>query len=475
MPDVMEKRRAFERLSIRAVVFLGFGLILGLWFFAWIQVSLRISEAQSRAAVINARYMNAQETLADIRAQVLIASVRFRDALLDPNATGIETSRRQLERVYDRVDDLLTRYVPVLNSTVEREQFGRLRDEVHRYRTAMFDVLATDRSQWITEARNVLAVRVTPRRDAVIAISEGIQGLNRSGYVQQQAETAEVYRQVQRDSWKLLGLALFIGGGVAVIAIVYAGRLEQQLHRQMAKDLELTGELQDLSAKLLNLQEEERRHIAHELHDEIGQALTAVKVELAYAQRAIDSDSRKADLLRDARAITDGALHQVRDLSYLLHPAVLDELGLVAAVESYVKTFSKRHEVEADLVHEGMAARLSPETEAGAYRIIQEALTNVAKHARATKCGVRLTRTNGAVRIVVEDNGAGFDPESVRSGERRGLGLIGIRERASRLQGTVTIDSTRGGGTRITVELPARRIAEQPVRFASSAAAEAVT
>ena len=162
-------------------------------------------------------------------------------------------------------------------------------------------------------------------------------------------------------------------------------------------------------------------------------------------------------MLEAARTITDGALHQVRDLSYLLHSAALDEVGLVSAVDAHIKRFSKRHEIVAELSHASMSSRLAPDTETAAYRIIQEALTNVAKHAKATECRVYLARQQDALRIVVEDNGIGFDASAPRSADRRGLGLIGIRERAAHLNGTVVIESVRGRGTRIVVELPVRR------------------
>jgi signal transduction histidine kinase len=250
---------------------------------------------------------------------------------------------------------------------------------------------------------------------------------------------------------------LAIGVGVSILAVVYAGRLERRLRQQMSRDVELAHELQELSAKLVRVQEQERRHIARELHDEIGQALTAVKVELAYAQRSIEDAHGSPTVLQTARAITDGALHQVRDLSYLLHPAALDEFGLVSAVEEHVKGFRKRYGIEAELSHASMDTRLAPETEAAAYRIVQEALHNVAKHASATKCHVFLARQPDVLRIVIEDDGAGFDPSAPRSPDRRGLGLIGMRERASHLNGSVVIESARGRGTRVIVELPVRR------------------
>jgi signal transduction histidine kinase len=266
-----------------------------------------------------------------------------------------------------------------------------------------------------------------------------------------------VYQTVQRDLWQLLGLALAIGIAVAVLAVVYAGRLEQRLRRQMARDEELAHDLQELSAKLVTAQEQERRHIARELHDEIGQALTAIKVELAYAARSIDGSSASSQALHTARAITESAIHQVRDLSYLLHPAALDEFGLVSAIDSYIKSFGRRHEIVAELAHEGMDSRLGSETEAAAYRIVQEALNNVAKHAKATECRVHLVRTQEMLRITIEDNGTGFDPSAGRSADRRGLGLVGIRERASHLKGSVSVESAPGEGTRLVVELPVRR------------------
>jgi signal transduction histidine kinase len=452
-----------EGLSIRAAVLLGFVLIIGLWLFAWLQLSRQIGDAQQRTTVANESYNTAQETLANVRARVLMASVAFRDALLDPDPARTNGYRRQLEQSFHDIDDLLGRYMPVAESDAEREQFARLRAEVDSYRSSMLDVLASDRRRWLVEARELLSLRVTPKRDIVIAISEGVQTLNRSAYLQRQAEITEIYRTVQQTLWEALGLALAIGVAVAVLAVVYAGRLEHRIRDQMAKDVELTRDLQSLSAKLITAQEEERRHIARELHDEIGQALTAIKVELAHAQRSIDERGGLTGVLQDARAITDGALHQVRDLSYLVHPAALDEFGLVAAVDSYLKTFGKRHQLVAVLFHDHMGARLSPETEAAAYRIIQEALTNVARHARAKTCRVHLSVFDSRLRIRIEDDGTGFDSSRPSTPDRKGLGLIGIRERASYLKGSVNLESVPGRGTCLVVELPARKRLEAVV------------
>jgi signal transduction histidine kinase len=164
----------------------------------------------------------------------------------------------------------------------------------------------------------------------------------------------------------------------------------------------------------------------------------------------------KVDVLNDARKITDGALHTVRDLSRLLHPAMLDDLGLPATIEWYLKGFGRRHGVRIELLQDGVDERLAPETEAGIYRIVQEALTNVAKHAQATTCRVFLQRLTNTVLVTIEDDGIGFRPEEVSvPGASRGIGLVGIRERVTQLRGELRLESGPGRGTRLTVEIPA--------------------
>jgi signal transduction histidine kinase len=281
--------------------------------------------------------------------------------------------------------------------------------------------------------------------------------MNRETFVQQQAGIAELYRVTQRRIWRQLGLALVASLGIAVLASLYSGRLESQLRHQRARDAQNTEDLQRLSSKLITAQEEERRNIARELHDEVGQVLTAIKVELAVAQTTIADSGVPAHVLDDARVITEGALQTVRDLSHLLHPAMLDDLGLRAAADWYLRGFSKRHDIRAELVHGGMDERLSVETEVAAFRIVQEALTNVVKHARATSCRVVLERREQTVLIAIEDDGIGFDvADRPRSGGPQGLGLVGIRERVAQLRGTLRIGRGADGGTRIGVELPAR-------------------
>ena len=442
---------------IRAALFLGFGLVVGIWLFAGYYFTRRIADVERQAVAINARYVHAQELLSTVRTQVLLGSVYVRDALMDPDPNTARDYRRRLEESYHVVDESLQQYVPVLDSAAERAQVARIQGEIADFRATMLDVLATDASQWPTQARTLLRTRVMPKRETVIGLSEQAQALNRGAFVQQQSAIAEVYTMTQRRIWQSLGVALATSLGIALLATFYAGRLEDRLRRQRAKDVQNTRDLQNLSAKLLNAQEDERRTIARELHDEVGQALTAIKVELAVAQRAVDGAGGAANALDEVRAIADGVLHTVRDMSHLLHPSLLDDLGLPAATQSYLKGFGKRHGVLTELLHDRMDERLSSETEAAVYRIIQEALTNVAKHANGTRCRVYLQRLTNTLLVTIEDDGVGFDCTATRQADgSRGLGLVGIRERVAQLHGTLRLESGAGRGTRLTVEVPAQ-------------------
>jgi signal transduction histidine kinase len=169
----------------------------------------------------------------------------------------------------------------------------------------------------------------------------------------------------------------------------------------------------------------------------------------------ISSGGGSLDLLDDARSITDRALHAVRDISHFLHPPLLDDLGLSAAVDWYVQSINKRHELRVDLSTQNMTGRLPSEIEVALYRIVQEGLTNVLRHARAQRCIVELVRDDAeeSVRVTVRDDGVGFDPEAPRDAEASpGLGLVGIRERVSQLGGVLRLDSGHGRGTVLTAE-----------------------
>ncbi|MDP1569221.1 MAG: sensor histidine kinase [Vicinamibacterales bacterium] len=450
------RRVLLGRLTIRTALGLGFGLSLGLWLFTGYAFTTRLTEAEREASAVTARYLKAQDLLATVRAQVLLSSVFVRDALMDPEL-ALPDHRERIELAHGTIDEALRDYIPVIDAGTEQEEIDRLRVAVEQFRRTTWDVLEADLGH--ASVRDLLNDRIVPRREAAVRVSEQVQAINRTAYVQQQVVTADIHRIAQRQSWQRLGLGLTASLAIALIATVYAGRLEKRLLAQLEKDAQNTRDLQRLSSKLITAQEEERRSIARELHDEVGQVLTAVNVEISLAQRALELKGGGGHLLDEAQAVTDSALQSVRDLSQLLHPAVLDDLGLPAAIDWYLRGIARRHGLRVDLEQAGMPERVAADTEVAAYRIVQEAVTNIVRHANARTCHVRLVHTTaegGALTVEVEDDGTGFDAEAMgRIGAQRGLGMVGIRERVAQLRGTLTVDSVPGRGTRVVVRLPA--------------------
>jgi signal transduction histidine kinase len=255
--------------------------------------------------------------------------------------------------------------------------------------------------------------------------------------------------------WETTVVAVVVGVTIAIVSTWYVARLETTVRLDHAEVARNRQELRQLSGRLVRAQEDERRTIARELHDEIGQALTAVDVELAVAEGAVSTDGRAAAAIHEARMVTRRALGGVRDLSQLLRPSMLDDFGLPDTLKWYLREFSDRTGIRTELVEERLSDRLPIDVEVCVYRAIQEALTNVSRHARATACRVFVQRLASSVIVTVEDDGIGFQgPTAGNSPRRDGLGLVGIRERVSELGGTFRIDGKGGRGTRLTIELP---------------------
>jgi signal transduction histidine kinase len=235
------------------------------------------------------------------------------------------------------------------------------------------------------------------------------------------------------------GAAVLYGVFVDVIFLfsISLGMLFVVLGDERARLSERTSELEQLTRLLLRAQEDERRRIARELHDEAGQALTAVKIEL-------DLDGH-----RDAGEKVGRALAQVRDLSNLLRPSALDDLGLSAALRALAADVSERSRIKVDLDIETGGRTFSPEVEVVLYRVVQEALTNIVRHAKATWVRAQLAMRGHDVWLTVEDDGQGLMP-----GTEPKLGLLGMQERVTAAGGTLTIAVAEPRGVRLTARIP---------------------
>jgi signal transduction histidine kinase len=203
-------------------------------------------------------------------------------------------------------------------------------------------------------------------------------------------------------------------------------------------------------ARVVDAQELERRRLARELHDETGQALTSILLGLRAVEEA-GSEQETREATGQLREQVVETLHDVRRLAVELRPKALDDFGLVPAVERLVETFTEQTGIPVELEAVIGDARLPATVEVALYRTVQEALTNVIKHSRASRVSVLVTRKRDTVAAVIEDDGVGFDPDDTRDG---GVGLVGMRERMALLDGWLTIESSRDGGTSLVAEVP---------------------
>ena len=212
-----------------------------------------------------------------------------------------------------------------------------------------------------------------------------------------------------------------------------------------------------VSRSVWRVQEDERRRLARELHDGIGQTLTALKNQLEGTLRAKDRKAVAVDNgIGEALKIASQALDDTRELSRLLRPAVLDDLGLAPALSWLARTVRERFALEVALDIHGLDDRMDPEVETLAFRVVQEALTNVAKHSGSARAEMSIERTRSVLRIAISDEGQGFDPHRILDPAHRdgGFGLRGMRDRAELFGGSLGIDSAAGRGTRIEIVVP---------------------
>ncbi|GAB4214967.1 MAG: hypothetical protein Fur007_12140 [Rhodoferax sp.] len=227
-------------------------------------------------------------------------------------------------------------------------------------------------------------------------------------------------------------------------------------HQAEARLRNSTRQLKALSRRVLEAQEQERRRVAVELHDELGQALTAIKINLQLGQRL--GDKTPADLADETIAIVESALQTVRGLATGLRPSMLDDLGLAPALKWITEQSGARAGFAACFESPQDAPRLSPDIETACFRIVQEALTNVARHAQAKAVAVRLAQVDDMLEFSVHDDGVGFDLAAMRERAMAGgsLGVLGMQERATLINGTLDICAQPGCGTTVTLRAPWR-------------------
>ncbi len=256
-----------------------------------------------------------------------------------------------------------------------------------------------------------------------------------------------------------LWVSLYTAVAVSTLVIGLTARLERQYEEEHDQLLAARSDLKRLSARLVEAQEQERQTLSRELHDQVGQTLTAIKIDIARAESRLEPGQTDiAERLRRARLGAEETLGIIRRLSMLLRPSMLDDIGLSAALSWYARQFSESTGIKVHLTDDGSADHLPDSHKTSLYRIVQEALTNCARHSGARQVHIHLHSADDTYELRIEDDGQGFEP----SRRARGLGLIGIQERIEEMRGRLVVDSAPGRGTRLQVSIPVAPTAAAP-------------
>jgi signal transduction histidine kinase len=286
---------------------------------------------------------------------------------------------------------------------------------------------------------------------------------------------------------ELIRALVFVGSAVIVVAMGETrrrhneklqseqGELEQRVSDRTAALDTANQNLRELSARLLQLQDDERRRIARELHDSVGQMLAALTMNLSAVRLDVERMVKTAHALTDSENLVQEMSTEVRTISHLLHPPLLDESGLVSALRWYVEGFSQRSKINVDLDLPEDFGRLPRESETAIFRVVQECLTNIHRHSGSLVAKIRIRQRDSEVVVEISDKGKGIPPEKkeqMSSAGTPGVGIRGMRERLRQLGGTLDLTSS-ATGTVVTVHLPIQEIPSSAKELATSSPAAA--
>jgi len=297
------------------------------------------------------------------------------------------------------------------------------------------------------EAETLLRTDATSQHQELVSMVSQFLVLNNR--VQEDASQLNraIYGRVMREILVLMTVLLLlvsVAGGFAIAA-----------NRRAFADVgRLSGELRNLSWRMLRMQEDLQESFSRELHDEFGQLLTAIGMLLGRVKRQLAHDSPLVADLEEVRGIVQQTLERIRTESRMLHPVILDDFGLEKALEWYVGQFGRQHGIETAFVKTTPIGVLSPEATIHIYRIVQEALTNVSRHSGSDEATVRLSQHDDVVTLQIEDRGKGLPPDVERRQGWQGIGLISMRERAELMGGTFEWQRAEPRGLRIYVRVP---------------------
>jgi len=445
--------------SIWPVSVFGLGfllLIMGLSGVANIQETRRIHQ---QILAVEDTYRRIETLIEGIRSDTSRVAVLRRDRLLNVVTFGTDYPD-QLAELREKIDANVGQL-----KTVRPQQGSKAVDRLENALGLYLNATAQEFHQEPATQSKLAFIddgfgsETTP----IFAIAEELGKLNEESFESRRRELSASVLNLENDIWETILTGLVLGAIIAGASIFRISSLEKETAAHQKATAKAEERLRLLSQQLVSSQEQERKSLSRELHDEIGQLLTALRMELGNVERARGASNGEADPhLEQAKKLAETTLKTTRDIAMGLRPAMLDVLGLGPALEWQAREFSRRYGTPIQLEVDGDLRDVPDPHRTYLYRIVQEGLTNCARHAQAKHIRVRLEEANGQLAAAVEDDGVGFDQDG---GVAYGLGLLGITERVRELSGNVSIQSEPGKGTRIAIVLPlAREGASNPVQ-----------
>ena len=438
-----------EGFGSRAALFAGFGTLLILMAIVSIDSLYTLQEFETHDTQIRQEFVYREHTLEQVRTGVYESGDIISDyAVIESDPQSQENLRTEFQSIRNEATASLKACIESLPPD-KREPFQHLADELERYwlkGDRLFPLHATEKKG---STRSALRSDVLSQYAEVLALAREVRAVNDNELKETDQRIAETFAQFRRRLLMFAVIGLSFGLILATTTILYAGRLEKRVENKYEESLRAQRELKTLSKRLVEAEERERRAISRELHDEVGQSLSALLIDVENLTEMSSDDGAFRQGLQKIKTLAENCVNEVRNMALLLRPSMLDDLGLVAALDWQGREVSKRTGMLVDTVDENVSESLPEEYKTCVYRIVQEALNNCSKHAYAKKVRVVVRQESNHLRVSIEDDGKGFDASRVR-----GLGLVGMNERVSQLGGVLKVESDPAQGTRLRVDLP---------------------
>jgi signal transduction histidine kinase len=398
---------------------------------------------QRRNDEIRGEFLVRNRLLNQIRSDLYLSGTYMRDYLLEPEASKADAHKASLDKNRSEMEKALADYARRLSPS-EVATYGVLTRELRDYWRVLEPALGWDTAERRSRSYAFLRDEVLPRRMAMVGIADQIAGLNERQLNDDNLQVEALFSQFRIRLSETLMATLGLGLLLAALSMVRILRLERESE-------ETRRELKELSARLVQVQENERRAISRELHDEVGQSLSALLVGLSNLSAAVPPSAADEMQVHIAgiRDLAQNCVRVVRNIALLLRPSMLDDLGLVPALEWQAREVSRQYGILVHVAADGVSDQLPEEHKTCVYRIVQEALHNCVRHSGASVVRITVKQAADGVSVLIQDDGHGFRPEV-----ERGLGLLGIEERVTHLGGTFRIDSELNRGTLLAITLP---------------------